>query len=193
MSWSKQQSVKSIFEMFSRINTFDPKQYRCEWHGLQCANCNHVQNLEPCSNCGSEYFTAGRHSNQYGLRCSNCESIFTTWPCPKCNSSNETNTTIVREEKGCFLATAIYDSISSPEVRTLRRFRDDVLHNFIAGRLFVNLYYIVSPSLSGIISKSRFTKFVLRVLLFDQIVNYIENRRRQRKRSCQKLTRSQLR
>lgn len=171
MGWSKQSSVKSIFEMFVRINNFDPKQYRCEWHGLKCANCKHVESLVPCSDCGSEYFTAGRHSNEYGLRCSICGSIFTKWACSKFDFSNETNTTIVREEKGRFIATAIYDSFSSPEVRTLRKFRDEVLCNFIAGRLFINFYYVISPSIARIIYRNSFSKYALRTFLFDHLIN----------------------
>ena len=47
---------------------------------------------------------------------------------------------------GCYVATAVYGSYDCPEVWTLRRFRDDVLAQTWYGRLFIRLYYAVSPT-----------------------------------------------
>lgn len=47
---------------------------------------------------------------------------------------------------GCYIATAVYGSYDCPEVWTLRRFRDDRLLQTAAGRLFVKLYYAISPA-----------------------------------------------
>jgi len=48
---------------------------------------------------------------------------------------------------GCYVATAVYGSYDCPEVWTLRRFRDDILAESAAGRLFIHCYYAVSPTL----------------------------------------------
>ena len=48
---------------------------------------------------------------------------------------------------GCYIATAVYGSYDCPEVWTLRRFRDFSLGNNWYGRLFIKLYYAVSPKL----------------------------------------------
>ncbi len=48
---------------------------------------------------------------------------------------------------GCYVATAVYGSYDCPEVWTLRRFRDNYLQRFAAGRAFVRFYYAVSPRL----------------------------------------------
>ncbi len=48
---------------------------------------------------------------------------------------------------GCYVATAVYGSYDCPEVRTLRRFRDDTLAATRSGRAFIRLYYAVSPTL----------------------------------------------
>ncbi|BDZ64325.1 hypothetical protein GCM10025877_12630 [Agromyces mangrovi Wang et al. 2018] len=48
---------------------------------------------------------------------------------------------------GCFVATAVYGSYDCPEVRVLRRYRDGQLARHRAGRLFIQLYYKVSPAL----------------------------------------------
>lgn len=49
---------------------------------------------------------------------------------------------------GCYIATAVYGSYDAPQVRTLRRFRDESLATSAPGRAFVRLYYAVSPSLA---------------------------------------------
>ena len=48
--------------------------------------------------------------------------------------------------QGCYVATAVYGSYDCPEVWTLRRFRDEVLAETWYGRLFIRLYYTVSPT-----------------------------------------------
>lgn len=58
---------------------------------------------------------------------------------------------IVRIEKkinpssGCYIATHVYGSYDSPEVIELRLFRDKYMRRTYIGRLFVRLYYTVSP------------------------------------------------
>ena len=49
-------------------------------------------------------------------------------------------------KSGCYVATAVYGSYDCPEVWTLRRFRDNVLAETWYGRLFIKLYYAVSPT-----------------------------------------------
>ena len=51
-----------------------------------------------------------------------------------------------RSGGGCYVATAVYGSYDCPEVWTLRRFRDEVLAKTWYGRLFIRLYYAVSPT-----------------------------------------------
>ena len=46
---------------------------------------------------------------------------------------------------GCYIATAVYGSYNAAEVMTLRRFRDEVLMNHWWGRVFVKIYYTLSP------------------------------------------------
>lgn len=52
------------------------------------------------------------------------------------------------KSSGCFVATAIYGSPCAPEVEKLRGYRDAVLQPSVTGRLFVALYYRVSPLLA---------------------------------------------
>ena len=48
-------------------------------------------------------------------------------------------------KKGCFIATAVYGDYEAPEVVELRKFRDNVLEKNAFGRLFIKLYYKISP------------------------------------------------
>ena len=48
---------------------------------------------------------------------------------------------------GCYIATSVYGSYDTPEVWTLRRFRDETLADTWYGRLFIKAYYAVSPTL----------------------------------------------
>ena len=51
------------------------------------------------------------------------------------------------DNQGCYIATCVYGSYDCPQVWTLRRFRDHSLAKTIAGRFFVRVYYMISPSL----------------------------------------------
>jgi len=46
----------------------------------------------------------------------------------------------------CYVATAVYGSYDCPEVWTLRRFRDFKLDETWYGRLFIKVYYAISPT-----------------------------------------------
>lgn len=61
----------------------------------------------------------------------------------------ETNTQPETQKKsgGCYVATAVYGSYDCPQVWTLRRFRDYSLALTWYGRLFITLYYAISPTL----------------------------------------------
>lgn len=49
---------------------------------------------------------------------------------------------------GCFVATAAYGNRSHPDVVALRRFRDDTLIRYRAGRAFIRAYWVAGPLLA---------------------------------------------
>ncbi len=48
---------------------------------------------------------------------------------------------------GCYIATAVYGSYDCPQVWALRRYRDEKLASHFYGRIFIYVYYSVSPVL----------------------------------------------
>ncbi len=48
---------------------------------------------------------------------------------------------------GCYVATAIYGSYDCPQVWTLRRYRDYTLAKTWYGRMFIYIYYAISPTI----------------------------------------------
>lgn len=70
-----------------------------------------------------------------------------------------------KAKEGCYIATAVYGSYDCPEVWVLRRFRDDVLLSNCFGRLFVKVYYAISPTLVKVMGGNRwFVSFWRRFL-----------------------------
>ena len=58
-------------------------------------------------------------------------------------------------KSGCYIATAVYGSYDCPEVWTLRRFRDYKLANNFIGRVFIKIYYFLSPIAVKIFGKTK--------------------------------------
>ena len=73
---------------------------------------------------------------------------------------------------GCFVATAIYNDFNAPQVKILRKFRDELLLKSIIGRFFVQLYYQVSPPVANFIERHTFLKniFKLPLNIFVRII-----------------------
>lgn len=76
---------------------------------------------------------------------------------------------------GCYIATAVYGSYDCPEVWILRRFRDYSIAKSVCGRLFIKLYYTVSPVLVKLFGNTMwFQRFWKEKL--DKIVQELKER-----------------
>ncbi|MBE6567884.1 MAG: hypothetical protein E7657_04415 [Ruminococcaceae bacterium] len=82
-----------------------------------------------------------------------------------------------KEQKagGCYVATCVYGSYDCPEVWTLRRYRDDTLGASWYGRLFVRVYYAVSPTLVKWFGETRWFKRLWRGKL-DRMVKKLQDK-----------------
>jgi len=65
------------------------------------------------------------------------------------NQSNSENSS----GGGCYIATAVYGSYNCPQVWTLRRYRDNTLRRTWHGRIFIRLYYGISPTIVKVFGK----------------------------------------
>jgi hypothetical protein len=77
------------------------------------------------------------------------------------------------KKSGCYIATAVYGSYDAPEVRVLRTFREDVLAQSMAGRIFIQFYYAVSPPIARRLKNAKRINRAVRRLL-DGIVQKID-------------------
>jgi tetratricopeptide (TPR) repeat protein len=65
-----------------------------------------------------------------------------------------------KKKKGCYIATSVYGSYDCPQVWVLRRYRDYSLDKNIFGKLFIRIYYALSPTVVKLFGKKNwFNKF----------------------------------
>lgn len=76
---------------------------------------------------------------------------------------------------GCYVATCVYGSYETSEVFTLRRFRDFSLKKNIFGRIFIKLYYFISPILVKMFGQTKWFNRVNKKVL-DKLVNYLRKK-----------------
>ena len=75
------------------------------------------------------------------------------------NSTGKTTST-KQSQNGCYVATCVYGSYDCPQVWILRRYRDFYLKNHWWGRLFIRIYYFISPKIIRLFGKNNiFKKF----------------------------------
>lgn len=70
------------------------------------------------------------------------------------------------KKSGCFIATAVFGDYDSKEVMLLRNYKDNVLDKSLIGRIFINTYYMISPSIALVIKRNdRLLLFAKKLLL----------------------------
>jgi len=109
------------------------------------------------------------------LKCDKCYKILEFWKC-SCGCDNPlVETTYQRKpekKSGCFIATACYDSYDSPELHILRNYRDEILANSTLGRIFIDLYYKISPPIAEVIKGRKCLKQFLKKYILNILVGY---------------------
>lgn len=101
----------------------------------------------------------GKKKTKYGRKAYNERSVPGADDSDKSNSTEEScaagydnsgkgqHTLNSNSSGGCYIATAIYGSYDCPEVWTLRRYRDYSLAVTWHGRVFIRIYYAISPTI----------------------------------------------
>lgn len=73
------------------------------------------------------------------------------------------------QQRGCYVATAVYGSYDCPEVWVLRRFRDKKLSSTILGRAFIKVYYAISPTCVKYFGKTKLFNKLFRNILDKKV------------------------
>ena len=80
------------------------------------------------------------------------------------------------EKQGrCFIATAVYGSASTYEVKVLRHFRDSVLIKNSWGELLMRFYYSVAPAMAPFIMRRKQLRRLVRFLI-DSVVQMVASK-----------------
>lgn len=75
----------------------------------------------------------------------------------------------------CFIATAVYGTAFAPEIDVLRHWRDKNLKDKQIGKLFIKVYYAISPPIADFIKDKETIKKSVRIIL-KPIIAYLKNR-----------------
>lgn len=75
----------------------------------------------------------------------------------------------------CFIATSVYGSPDTLEVRILRKFRDEYLLKSLIGKIFVSFYYYFSPSLVKYLENKKKIKIFIKKVILDPLATFISN------------------
>lgn len=99
-------------------------------------------------------------------------------PPSKCGVCGSTNISLVSNssnssKSGCFIATATYGTPFAEEINILRYWRDNFLLKHLFGRLFIKMYYTISPPIADFISKRDRMKGIVRAML-NPYVNFLK-------------------
>lgn len=75
--------------------------------------------------------------------------------------------------EGCYIATVVYGNYDHPQVLKLRKVRDEVLDQYLFGKMFIKTYYLLSPTLVKILKEKKRMKNAIRNFL-DWLIKYLK-------------------
>ncbi len=78
-----------------------------------------------------------------------------------------------KNAESCYVATMVYEDVNHPKVQTLRNYRDTCLRKNLFGRIFIRIYYTLSPNLVKFAKNHKFLQSLLRSLVI-KIVYFVE-------------------
>ena len=108
-------------------------------------------------------------SRQTVAACPFCRTpyLYTDLPPPLKKQFN-----IARGAARCFIATATYGTPFAHEINILREWRDFKLRKSVGGRIFVKVYYVVSPPIALIIANSEKLKCLTKKILTPIVIHF---------------------
>lgn len=89
--------------------------------GNKCGSCQSIFLLQPCRECDSVEFDAGRQAHVYGIYCHRCGTGKNKWNCANCRAENLTNNTFGAVEEKSLLRKLLIDPVISRLRNILKR------------------------------------------------------------------------
>ncbi|MBK5283768.1 MAG: hypothetical protein JJE25_00040 [Bacteroidia bacterium] len=122
-----------------------------------------------CWKCGEEPIT-----NQYSFNVREDKSI-QYYICQECYEFGRSlKPWKIDESSKCYIATVCYGGEFAPEVLILKFFRDTTLTKYIFGRLFIKIYYLLSPTVANLLrDQARLNNFIKKYIL-NKIVSKVK-------------------
>lgn len=80
-----------------------------------------------------------------------------------------------KNNEGCYIATAVYGSYDASEVLALRDFRDNTLAKHLLGRIFIKVYYTLSPPVANWLKDAKKVNLLVKNIL-DKFVHRLSNK-----------------
>jgi hypothetical protein len=134
-----------------------------------------------CPSCGNEAKAQlSALSNTYGLSCPQCDSQGPFYA-PKGSFSSGPDQLLPHKSSGggsCYIATAAYRGYDHPDVRELRRFRDEVLMTSRGGRALVGFYYRIGPELAKSVWANDRLAQLVRTIFLEPTVEILKAKRK---------------
>ena len=130
----------------------------------------------PCSKCGA--LILPQTAERTGGVCMRCVREAEPAPTPESDVQDTESVPAPKSDRSCFIATACYGDYDSPEVRTLRAFRDEVLLQHWFGKVVTQLYYSVSPPLARWLTTRPGVSALVKSRVLTPLVKLVRNRTR---------------
>lgn len=147
-----------------------------EFNRIVCNSCRTENFISHnfCKKCGKDLDLNDKkiYSNQKVslFACPSCKKLAPRDGefCPHCKAL------VTPPKEGCFIASVCYGEYDAPEVLILREFRDVKLLNSKTGKIFVKVYYSISPFIARKISKCDLLKKMIRSYILKPIIKKIK-------------------
>lgn len=116
-----------------------------------------------------DYFIDIRYTPEYAEKLRKMGNFYQSMEKSHSNTNSVGKIEESKKNEGCYIATAVYGGYDMPEVLVLRKFRDEILKKSFLGRLFIKVYYGVSPKMARKLKNHMKINQILRKVL-DKLV-----------------------
>ncbi len=77
-----------------------------------------------------------------------------------------------KSKEGCYIATMVYGDYNHPKVIILRKYRDNKLSKTPTGKVFIKLYYLLSPKIVNLLQGHKKTNRLIK-LMINKFIKYL--------------------